>query len=107
MDRYTVTATNEFDQRMAEIEQDPLGFGMAQTVKYLAEIWERCEHLESLPYRFGKETINGFSYFTFTHKAHRIFYAIEEKHKTVVLVTILHGAMKPELHLGSNSEPTN
>lgn len=101
MDSYTVTFSAEFDRRLAEIEQDELGFGPAQTARYLLEIVDRCDGLEILPYRFATETINGLELHSFTHKAHRVFYRVNEPAKTVEVVTVLHGSMRPDLHLKS------
>ena len=99
MDSYNVAFSAEFDRRLAEIEQDELGFGHAQTARYILEIIDRCDRLEILPYRFATETINGIELHTFTCKAHRVFYRVNEPGKVVEIVTVLHGAMRPEANV--------
>lgn len=99
MDSYSVAFSAEFDRRLAEIEQDEPGFGVTQTARYIVEIIDRCDRLEILPYRFATETINGIELHSFTHKAHRVFYRVNEPAKTVEIVTVLHGAMRPDLHI--------
>ena len=96
MNSYRVTFSREFDRRLAEIERDYLGFGPAQTARYILEIIDRCDRLEILPYRFSTVAINGIELHSFTHKAHRAFYRVNEPAKTVEIVTVLHGAMRPE-----------
>lgn len=99
MDSYRVAFSAEFDRRLVEIEQDNLGFGAAQTARYILEIIDRCDRLEILPHRFATETVNGLELHSFTHKAHRVFYRVNGATKTVEIVTVLHGAMRPELHI--------
>lgn len=99
MDSYAVAFSAEFDRRIAEIERDDLGFGARQTSTYILEIIDRCDGLAILPYRFATETINGAELHSFTHKAHRVFYRVDEASKVVEVVTVLHGAMRPDIHI--------
>ena len=91
MDNYTVVFSAEFDRRIADIERDELGFGEWQTARYILEIIDRCERLQFLPERFATVTINGINLPSFTHKAHRGFYRVNEATKTVEIVTSYTG----------------
>lgn len=99
MDSYAVAFSAEFDRRIAEIERDDLGFGARQTAIYILEIIDRCDGLTFLPYRFATETINGLKLHSFTHKAHRVFCRVNDTSKVVEVVTVLHGAMRPDIHI--------
>ena len=93
MDNYSVRYSARFDAGLAEIEQAYVKWGKAQTLKYIGEVVRRCERLAYFPKRFEAVSINGQPYRSFTHKAHRVFYQVNDDTKTVSVVAILRGSM--------------
>lgn len=99
MDKYQVRFTSKFDADLALIEEDQFDFGFAHTQKYVVDLVQTCQLLQTMPNRFEAMTINDKTYRSFSFKAHRVFYQVSDSDQTVYIVSVLHGRQDFKRHL--------
>ena len=95
MGDYGVEWSERANFGMAEIRDDPLGFGNAQTWEYLAAIRRRCDALEFSPNRGTAVIVRGKRYRRFTHGGHVIWFRVIEPEKRVIIEAVLRRGREP------------
>ena len=89
MDKYHVVFSDSFTKQLTEIETDFVDYGEAHTLKYISEIVHLCTGLNLFPHRYQARIINDQTYRLFRHKAHTVFYQIDEDQLQVAITAVL------------------
>ena len=92
MGRYSVRLSDTAQDNLEQIYASAEGrWPFAQTEHYVAEIIERSLSLEDMPNRFSRERYmpDGRGIRSFQHKAHKVFYIVDDDALIVDIIAIL------------------
>jgi plasmid stabilization system protein ParE len=86
--RLSDTAQDNLEQIYASAKER---WSFTETEHYVAELIARCLSLEGMPNRFNRERYSpdGRSIRSFQHKAHKIFYIVDDDALIVDVIAIL------------------
>ena len=97
MDNYKVTISHRADLDLEEIYiSSRYRWSFLETHKYVRDIKAQISTLDKMPQRFGfdEHTQRLKAFRSFEHKAHKVFFTIDEATKTVHVTAILPSRTK-------------
>lgn len=97
MDEYSVEFSVGARQDFDDIYQNgKTHWSFSDTDTYVSQITDRCLSLSHMPHRVGfdSHTRKSLTFRAFEHKAHKVFFTIDEDTKTVNIAAVLPGRTK-------------
>lgn len=92
MSQYSVIFTSKSELQIAEIlEQGALQYGPADSRSYIVSLRKKCQSVSVFPDRYPLDsyTKHPNTLRSFVHKAHKIFYRVNEVNKQVEIIAVL------------------
>lgn len=96
---YSVEYADQAKENLRSILLDNPHWNARNRADYAIEIDLKIQSLDQMPERFVEVMIGNRSYRKMSHKAHAIYYRVENQEMKVMIVAILSHRQLPSVHL--------